>query len=163
MIEVEVQSIRVSLTTEDRVILLKELESERILPIFIGPCEADAIALRLRDVEMRRPLTHDLLKNVITELEGEVLHINVNDLRGNTFYALITVQVDGKEVKIDSRPSDAIALAVRAEVPIYVEESVMEEAGITPEPDLGEAEEGEDLSAFRDFIDNLDLDDLPIQ
>ena len=163
MIKVTVDSIRASLMSEHRVIILKELNAERYLPIWIGPYEADAIAIRLRKIEVARPLTHDLLNNAITEMGGEVSHITVNDLRNDTFYAQITVNLDGRRVEIDSRPSDAIALAVRANVPIFVEEDVMAQAGITPETYITEDTDDESLSAFRDFIDSLNLDDLPLQ
>jgi bifunctional DNase/RNase len=153
MIEVKVDSIRASLMSEHRVIILKDINAERYLTIWIGPYEADAIAIRLRNIEVARPLTHDLLNNVIAEMGGEISHIIVSDLRN----------VDGQQVEIDSRPSDAIALAVRAEVSIFVEEDVMAQAGITPEDDVTEGEDEDALSAFRDFIDNLDLDDLPVQ
>lgn len=162
MIEVKVESIQVSLMTEHRVILLREVDSERLLPIWIGPFEAEAIAIRLRDIEVARPLTHDLLGNVIAEMGGEVSHIAVTDLRNDTFYARIAVNVNGHLLEIDSRPSDAIALAVRVDAPIFVEEDVMARAGIVQEEDISEVDDKE-LSAFRDFINNLDLDDLPLQ
>jgi len=163
MIKVKVDSIRASLMSEHRVIILKDINADRYLPIWIGPYEAEAIAIRLRNVEVARPLTHDLLKNVIAEMGGEISRIVVTDLRDDTFYARIRVHLDGQRMEIDSRPSDAIALAVRANVPIFVNESVMEEAGITPETDITEEATDQDLSAFRDFIDTLNLDDLPIQ
>jgi hypothetical protein len=163
MIEVKVDSIRASLMSEHRVIILKEINAERYLPIWIGPYEAEAIALRLQNREVPRPLTHDLLNNVITDLGGEVSHITVSDLRNDTFYGRITVNLNGRRVEIDSRPSDAIALAVRAEVPIFVDEDVMAQAGIIPETDVAEEADDEELSAFRDFIEGLDLDDLPLQ
>lgn len=163
MIEVKVESIQISLMTEHRVVILKEIDSERLLPIWIGPYEAEAIHIRLRDIEVARPLTHDLLNNVIAELGGEISHITVNDLRNDTFYARITVNLNGRQLEIDSRPSDAIALAVRANVSIYVEEDVMAQAGIVPGVDITEDIGDEELSAFRDFVDNLDLDDLPLQ
>ena len=163
MIKVKVDSIRASLMSEHRVIILKDIEADRYLPIWIGPYEAEAIAIRLRDVEVARPLTHDLLNNVIAEMGGEISHITVTDLRDDTFFARISVSVDGHQMEIDSRPSDAIALAVRANVPIFVDEDVMAQAGITPEPDITDEATEEELSAFRDFIDTLNLDDLPIQ
>jgi bifunctional DNase/RNase len=161
MIEVEIDSIRVSLMSEHRVIVLKALDQELYLPIWIGPYEAEAIAIRLKEVDISRPLTHDLLNNVIGEMGGDISHILVNDLRDDTFYAVIGVEVNGQLLEIDSRPSDAIALAVRAGARIFVSERVMEQASITPEEDIAEAngEEG-DLSAFRDFVEGLDLDDL---
>jgi bifunctional DNase/RNase len=163
MIRVKVDSIRASLMSEHRVIVLKDVNADRYLPIWIGPYEAEAIAIRLRDVEVARPLTHDLLNNVIADMGGEISHIAVTELRDDTFYARITVHMDGHQMEIDSRPSDAIALAVRANVPIFVDESVMAEAGITPDTDITEEAGEEELSAFRDFVDNLNLDDLPLQ
>jgi hypothetical protein len=163
MIEVKVDSIRASLMSEHRVVILKDLNAERYLPIWIGPYEAEAIALRLQNREVARPLTHDLLNNVIAELGGEISHIAVTALRNDTFYSLITVSLNGGRLEIDSRPSDAIALAVRANVPIFVDEDVMTEAGIVPEQEVTEEADDETLSAFRDFIDALDLDDLPVQ
>ncbi|MFQ6099786.1 MAG: bifunctional nuclease family protein [Anaerolineae bacterium] len=162
MIEVKVESIQVSLMTEHRVVLLKEVNGERLLPIWIGPYEAEAIAIQLRDIEIPRPLTHDLLTNVITELGGEVSHITVNDLRDDTFYARITVNLNGRQVEIDSRPSDAINVAVRVNASIFVAEDVMAQASIIPEADVTETGD-EELSAFRNFINTLDLDDLPLQ
>jgi bifunctional DNase/RNase len=163
MIEVKVDSIRASLMSEHRVVILKDLEDERFLPIWIGRYEAEAIAIRLQNIDVPRPLTHDLLNNTIGELGGEISYILVNDLRNDTFYAKITVSLDGRTVEIDSRPSDAIALAVRAGATIYVEEDVMARAGIVPEADVTEGADEDELSAFRDFIDTLDLDDLPVQ
>lgn len=163
MIEVVVDSIRISLMSEHRVVMLKEVNADRYLPIWIGPYEAEAIALRLQNRQVARPLTHDLLKNVISDLGGEVSHIVVNDMRNDTYYARIAVNVQGRIVEIDSRPSDAIALAVRANATIYVEDEVMARAGITPETDISAAMDDEELAAFREFVDKLDLDDLPVQ
>lgn len=163
MIEVKVDSIRASLMSEHRVVILKDLETERFLPIWIGRYEAEAIAIRLQNIDVPRPLTHDLLKNAIGELGGEISHILVNDLRNDTFYAKISVSLNGQTVEIDSRPSDAIALAVRSGATIYVEEDVMARAGIVPEDDVTEGADEDELSVFRDFIDTLDLDDLPVQ
>ena len=158
MIEVKIDSIRVSLMSNHRVVILKDLERERYLPIWIGPYEAEAITIQLQEVEVARPLTHDLLKTTITELGGKIIHIVVSELRSDTFYAHIVVERNSKRMEIDSRPSDAIALAVRANVPIYVEESVMEHAAITPEEDAESPEETP--SAFKDLIEGLDLDKL---
>jgi bifunctional DNase/RNase len=167
MIKVLIDSIRVSLMSQLRVVILKDPISGRYLPIFIGPCEAEAIAVKLQDMSVERPLTHDLLKSVIGTLGGEVKHIVVNDLRNDTFYAQIVIDQDSQSRIIDSRPSDAIALSVRLDVPIYVAESVMERASITPDEEV-EGEEAlaaenmsEDrLSIFEDFVESLDLDDL---
>jgi hypothetical protein len=158
MIEVKIDSIRVSLMSQHRVVILKDLASERYLPIWIGPYEADAINIQLQEVEVARPLTHDLLKTIITEMGGEIKRIVVSDLRHDTFYATIFVERDGRRIEIDSRPSDAIALAVRVDVPIYVEDSVMEHAAITPDEEEEKSEETP--SAFKDLIEGLDLDKL---
>jgi len=161
MIEVTIDSIRVSLVSPQRLIILKDIDRERFLPIWIGPFEAEAITLKLQDVEVKRPLTHDLLNTLITKLGGSVSHVLVTELRDDTYYARIVVNVDGKSLEIDSRPSDAIALSVRARVPIFVADEVMDNASIVPEQDHGEGEEeSEDLSAFRDFVNTLDLDDM---
>ena len=167
MIEVAIDSIRVSLMTQQRVVILKDIDSDRYLPIWIGPCEAESITIELQGVEVARPLTHDLLKAVVTDLGARVRHVVVNDLRTDTFYARIVLNVDGRQLEIDARPSDAIALAVRSKVSIFVAETVMDAAAITPEEDL-EAE-GADSTAtnaklsqspFGDLIDKLDLDGL---
>lgn len=169
-----IESIRVSLMNYQRVVILKEKESDRYLPIWIGPAEADAIAVRLQDVQVARPLTHDLLRSVIEKLGGSIDHIFVNDLSNDTFFARIVLQVDGRPVEIDARPSDAIALAVRAQVPIYADESVLEKAGVRLDEESGtiegvsdteetretSPEELEKLSPFRDVIEGLDLEDF---
>lgn len=163
MIEVVIDSIRISLVSQHRIVMLKDPDTERQLAIWIGPCEADAITIELQSTEVARPLTHDLLKNTIEEMGGRISHILINELRDSVFYARLFVDVDGNLKEIDCRPSDSIALAVRAKVPIFVEEPVMEEAGIPPEPDILEEESTEDqktLDAFSDFVDTLDFDDF---
>ncbi|UCG24282.1 MAG: bifunctional nuclease family protein [Chloroflexota bacterium] len=163
MIEVVIDSIRISLISQHRIVMLRDVDGERRLPIWIGPCEAEAITIELQDVEIARPVTHDLLKNVIEEVGGTVSHILINELRDQVFYARLFVDISGEMLEIDCRPSDAIAVAVRAKVPIFVEEDVMEEAGILPEPDVDEElgeQEAEKLDAFKDFVDTLDFDDL---
>ncbi|GIV98319.1 MAG: hypothetical protein KatS3mg057_2976 [Herpetosiphonaceae bacterium] len=169
MIRVTVHSIQVSLLTQQRVIVLREVDSRRYLPIWIGPFEADAIALALQGHEPPRPLTHDLLKAAVADLGGEIVHIHINDLQDQTFYARILVNQHGRQVEIDSRPSDAIALAVRGDVPIYVAEHVMEQVGQyfeeeeqqqqAPVEGNDAAEEDDNLSLFRDFINTLDIKD----
>jgi len=162
MVEVTVDSIRVSLMSTHRVVILKDVESERYLPIWIGPCEADAITVELQEVEVARPLTHDILKNVIGALGGKVLRVEISDLKSDIFYATVVIESRGKTVEIDSRSSDALALAVRAKVPIYVHDEVMGKAAILPESEIEEAAEAggeERLSAFQDFVDSLDFDD----
>jgi hypothetical protein len=171
MIEVSINSVRVSLMSQHRIVVLQEQEGERYLPIWIGPFEADAITIQLQGIEVARPMTHDLLGRVIESLGGEVMRVLINDLENDTFYAQILLDVDGETVEIDSRPSDAIALAVRAEVPIYVAQKVMDQAGMMPEEEVGVTEtagaraedapgEDEDLEVFQDFLDGLDLDSL---
>jgi bifunctional DNase/RNase len=164
MIEVVIDSIRISLVSQHRIVMLKDMESEQQLAIWIGPCEAEAITIELQNTKVARPLTHDLLRNAIEAMGGTVARIVVNDLRDAVFYATLYVEANGEVKEIDCRPSDAIALAVRTKVPIFVEEHVLEEAGILPEPDIQEAQGGEDepesLDAFSDFVDTLDFDDL---
>lgn len=161
MIEVKIAGIQVSLMSQHRVVLLKELGSERYLPIWIGPYEAEALSIELQQVTVARPLTHDLLRNVIEAMGGEVQYIVVSELRDDTFYARIVISLNGRTIEVDSRPSDAMNLAVRTRAPIYVAEEVMDAAGVVPERDLGEEEEGEE-SAFDEFLRGLNLDDLPI-
>jgi hypothetical protein len=178
MIEMTIDSIRVSLMNYQRVVILKEKTSDRYLPIWIGPAEADAIAVKLQGVQVPRPLTHDLLSSVIDTLGAAVNSIIVNDLKNDTFFAKVILEIDGKRMEVDSRPSDALALAVRTGVPIFADESVLDKAGIlldgeTGRPIFEEKEEGEGkrskvsdeemkkkMSAFYDFINTLDLDDF---
>ena len=137
MMELEIDSIRVSLLNYQRVVILKEKESDRYLPIWIGPNEADAIAIKLQEVSVPRPLTHDLLHNVLGELGAEIQHILVSGLDHETFFAKIIVSIGDKTVPIDSRPSDALALAVRARVPIFAEEAVLAKAGVKLDQETG--------------------------
>lgn len=177
MIETVVDSIRVSLVTQHRVVLLKEVHGDRHLPIWIGPFEAEAIAMALQGMTPARPLPYDLLRTIISELGAEIREVAVTDLSQEIFYARIILAVNGRIIEIDSRPSDAIAIAVRAKVPILVEESVMDRAGVRleaeeeteetevqpPEIERVEPEESiseADLSVFREVIESLDLDDL---
>jgi bifunctional DNase/RNase len=171
VIELTIESIRVSLMNYQRVVILRDKSSDRYLPIWIGAAEADAIAVQLQEVAVARPLTHDLLRSVIDTLGAHVNHVIVNDLSNDTFYARIVLDVNGGSMEIDSRPSDAIALAVRVKVPIYADESVLDKAGVMLDKD-GETvtsgdrtvkvnpEEIERMSAFKDFIESLDLDDF---
>jgi len=173
MIEVQIDSVRVHLMTPQRLVVLKQVGSERYLPIWVGPYEAEAITVALQEVEMIRPLTHDLLKNVFGAFNARIKRIEIIKLQNEIFYGNIVADVDGREVNVDSRPSDAIALSVRAHVPILVDHSVMEEAGIIPEQDIPEEEqetpekaepaplspEGtERLSVFEDFLEKLEFD-----
>ena len=175
MQEMDIDSIRVSLLNYQRVVILRAKESNRCLPIWIGPAEADSIAMRLRNEEVPRPMTHDLVQSIISSLGASVGHIVVSELTNDTFYAKIVIQSNGSQIEIDSRPSDAIALAVRADAPIFASDSVVEKAGVelddetgkpvTPSDDSREGapmSEGElnRLSAFTEFVSTLDLDDL---
>jgi uncharacterized protein len=163
MVEVMIDSIRVSLMSQHRVVILKDIDSDRYLPIWIGNSEADAITMTLQEMEVVRPMTHDLLKNVIVELGGDVDYIVISDLRNEVFYAKIVLDANGKRLEIDSRPSDAIALAVRLHVPVYIEDAVMSKAAVQPEEEVEGEHVGGDtprLSAFEDFVESLDLDEL---
>src|SRR5579884_1706620 len=163
-----VESVRVSLTTQNRVVILKDKATERYLLIWIGPLEAWAIASAVAGVPPARPCTHDLVKSVVDELGAKVTQVIVNDLREETFFARIIMDSNGRHIEIDSRPSDAIAVAVRVKAPIYVEENVLNSAGVTPDTEEAPASEQtaekvdlEKLSAFQDLINGLDtLDDL---
>lgn len=161
MVEVSIDSIRVSLVSHHRIVVLKDPD-ERYLPIWIGPFEADAITIALQGSDVARPLTHDLMRNLIHEAGAAASHILVSELRDDIFFARIVLDVDGRHVEVDSRPSDAIALAVRLKCPIYVADSVMERAAIVRSPSIESVtpEEAEKLSAFRDLIEDLDLSDL---
>ncbi len=174
-VEVVIDSIRVSLMSQQRIVILREVNTERYLPIWIGVYEAEAITIALQEVEVARPLTHDLLKNVFNALNARILRVEVNALRDDTFYGNIVAEVNGRTLNIDARPSDALNLAVRAHVPIFVARTVMDAAGIMPEEDLQaqepkqiearqkpepEPEESEErLSIFEDFLEKLDLDE----
>ena len=173
MVEVVIDSIRVSLISQQRIVILREVDADRYLPIWIGIYEAEAIALALQDVEVARPLTWDLLKNIFSILDARIIRVEVTSLHDDTYYGNIVAEVDGRKLDIDSRPSDAIALAVRAHVPILVSRPILDSVGVVPEEDLQETskEKGqlseapaaeineENLSIFEDFIDNLDIDD----
>ncbi len=173
MVEVVIDSIRVSLMSQQRIVILRERDAERYLPIWIGVYEAEAITIALQEVEIARPLTHDLLKNIFSVFGARIIRIEVVSLREDTFFGNIVVEHNGQTLDIDARPSDALAIAVRAHVPILVARTVMDTAGITPEEDLqgqpgeappaGEAQAPADaderLSVFEDFLEGLDLND----
>ena len=131
-----VDSIRVSLVNQQQIVILKTEDSERFLPIWIGPFEAQAIAVKLHDLWLPRPMTHDLMSSVIADLGARVERIVVTDIADGTFYARVLLVADGKSVEVDSRPSDAIALALRVNAPIYVENSVLDEASIDSRVEL---------------------------
>ena len=172
MVEVVIDSIRVSLMSQQRIVILREQNTERYLPIWIGVYEAESITIALQEVEVARPLTHDLLNNVFTQLDARILRAEVISLKDDTFFGNIVVEKNGHILNIDARPSDALAVAVRAHVPIFVARSVMETAGIIPEEDLQEqraeqeqlktepemADSDKRLSIFEDFLEGLDLE-----
>ena len=169
-----IDSIRVSLMNYQRVVILKVKDADRYLPIWIGASEADAIAVKLQDVAISRPLTHDLIGSIINSLGAKVNGIIVSDLDQDTFYAKVILAINGDTMEVDSRPSDAIALAVRTSAPIFADESVLDKAGVDMDVETGKPkqatgssqatplrdEELKSLSAFTEFVSTLDLDDL---
>jgi bifunctional DNase/RNase len=184
MVEMVIDSVRVSLTNQQRIVVLREVEAERYLTIWIGPYEAESITIALQEIEVARPQTHDLLKNVLAALDAHLVRVEVVSLREEVFYGTLVIEANGETLHIDARPSDALALAVRARVPILVSRDVLEAAGVTPEDDLradkpagtslapsprpsedeaepsrGEPSE-ERLSVFEDFLQNLDIGNL---
>ena len=169
MIEVFVESIRVNMTNYKRVVMLKEKNASRYLPIWIGHFEADAIAIPMQNVPVTRPLTHDLLGGVISQLDAKLVQVVINELAEETFFAKLIIDFSGRQVEVDSRPSDAIALAIRAKVPIFVDESVLDQAGMLLDSETEESSgetvepapvDEEKLSVFKDFIETLDIEDL---
>jgi bifunctional DNase/RNase len=176
MVEVVIDSIRVGLMSQNRVIILREVDTDRFLAIWIDPYMAEQITFALQEVEVARPMSHDLLKQVLNNLNARLIRVEVVDLKNEVFFGNLVLETDsGHTINIDSRPSDALALAVRTNVPILVANKVMDEAGIIPEEDISDqpeqesgeavkpeanaAVEGEDhLRIFEDFLDNLDLD-----
>lgn len=174
MVEVVIDSLRVSLTNAQRVLILHAKNEDRYLPIWIGPYEAEAITIILQEVEVSRPLTHDLLKNVFSSLHAKLIQIQIFSLLDNVFFGKIVTEIGDEIIEIDSRPSDAIALAIRAHIPIMVDYDILEQAGIKPEPAVldedaestGEPDQPpldkpaeKRLSIFEDFISKLDLDE----
>ena len=168
MVEMTVESVRINLATQQRVVILKATKQERYLFIWIAHAEAYAIAVELQGTTSPRPLTHDLLKNIIGELSAKIVSIVISDLIDEIYYARIVLDVAGRHVEINSRPSDAIALAVRAKTPIFVEESVLDRAGVALEQseekqapinrqESRREEEADNLDAYRDFINTLDV------
>ena len=184
MVEVVIDSIRVGLMSQQRVVILREVDTERYLAIWIDPYMAEQITFALQEVEVARPMSHDLMKSLLQSLNARVLRVEVVELKGEVFFGNIVVEVNGHNVNIDSRPSDALALAVRTNVPIMVSSEVIDEAGIIPEDDISDQQEmtvseestsgalttkpsgdkmeeddEERLSIFEDFLDNIDEDD----
>lgn len=172
MIEVEIDSVRVSLTNQQRIVILKQVNKEKYLPIWIGLYEAEAITIALQDIQVARPQTHDLLKTLIQSLNAKLIQVEVGSLSDDVFYGNLVIEVDGARRYIDCRPSDALALAARLHAPIMVAEDVMIQAGIIPEEDISDQDvdaiehepgaeiDTENLDVFEDFLQNYNLDDL---
>ncbi|MBG0786657.1 MAG: bifunctional nuclease family protein [Anaerolineaceae bacterium] len=171
MIEVEIDSVRVSLTNQQRIVILKEKDMERYLPIWIGLYEAEAITIALQSIQVARPQTHDLLKTLIQTLNAKLIQVEITSLSDDVFYGNLVFESEGVQNQVDCRPSDALALAARTKVPIYISETVMAQAGIMPEEDITDLEdEGQkeafnfdsndgDLDVFENFLQSMDLDD----
>lgn len=153
-IEMTIKGLMVDPVTNMPIIILRDKEGQKVLPIWVGVFEANAIALQIENVSTPRPMTHDLLKNVIQDLEAAVTKIVVSDLRDNTFYALIYLQRNGETVAIDARPSDAIALALRTHVPIFVEEMVIDNAKTIETPEKADSER------LQKWLESLDPEDM---
>jgi uncharacterized protein len=143
------------------IVLLKTAEGNKFLPIWIGHPEAAAILMKLQGASTPRPMTHDLVTSMLGELDAQVVRITVTELRENTFHASITIQQNGTEIEVDSRPSDAIALAVRAEAPIYADDRVIEESAIEFEGE--EVNEEEIVDEFRRFLDHVTPDEFAVE
>ncbi len=172
MIEVEIDSVRVSLTNQQRIVILKEVDQERYLPIWIGLYEAEAITIALQEIQVARPQTHDLLKTLIQTLNARLDRVEVISLSDDVFYGNLILNINGEGRQVDCRPSDALALAARMQVPILVSSDVMNQAGIIPEEDMMDEEseamdeevladlDTEDLDVFEDFLQNFNIDDM---
>jgi len=154
-VEVVIKGLTMDPITNMPIVVLRDVEGQRVLPIWVGPSEANAIALQIENVTTPRPMTHDLLRLIITELQASVQRVVVTDLKENTFYALIYLQTGGGLVAVDARPSDAIALALRAKAPIFVDEEVLTSAR-SPE----DAPDRADVDRLQKWLESLDPDDL---
>jgi bifunctional DNase/RNase len=154
-IEMTIKGMVINPVTSTYIVVLRDLEGQRVLPIWVGPFEANAIGTQMENVSFPRPMTHDLLRNVITDLHAEVERIVVCDLRDNTFFAVIQLQLQGERIAIDARPSDAIALALRARAPIFVEEHVIDHA-----KQVEPAAQNEEAERLQKWLENLDPDEL---
>jgi bifunctional DNase/RNase len=162
MQEMHVYGVSFDLVGKQPIVLLKTVDGNKFLPIWIGHPEAAAILMKLQNASTPRPMTHDLVTEILGELNAQVIRVAVTELRENTFYAQVTIQQDGSEIEIDSRPSDAIALAVRASAPIFVADEVIEESAIEFEGD-GEPPNEEieaKVTEFREQLDTLTADDF---
>ena len=161
MQEMDIYGVSFDLVGKQPIVLLKTKDGNRYLPIWIGQPEAAAILMKLQGASTPRPMTHDLVTEILSQLDAQVTRITVTELRENTFYAQITVQMDGQEIDVDSRPSDAIALAIRAEAPIFAADHVIEESAI--EFEEGETNEEEMVAEFKKFLDNVTPDEFAVE
>jgi uncharacterized protein len=157
MQEMVIYGVSFDLVGKQPIVLLKTADGNKFLPIWIGHPEAAAILMKLQNASTPRPMTHDLVTDMLEQLDAQVVRITVTELRESTFYASITVQTNGHEIEIDSRPSDAIALAIRADAPIFADERVIEESAVEFENDT---EEEEMVTEFRRFLDNVSADEF---
>ncbi len=158
MQEMVIYGVSFDMVGKQPIVLLKTVNGNRFLPIWIGHAEAAAILMKLQGTESPRPLTHDLMTDMLSELRSSITRITVTELRDNTFFALITLQSDGTEIDVDSRPSDAIALAVRSNAPIFASDDLISESAIEfdDEPD-----DSEDMvNKFKEFLDEVSPDDF---
>jgi bifunctional DNase/RNase len=153
MQKMDIYGVSFDLVGKQPIVLLKTADGNRFLPIWIGHPEAAAILMKLQNASSPRPLTHDLMTDMLSQLDAQIVRVTVTELRDNTFYAAITILQDGSEIEIDSRPSDAIALAVRVEAPIFADDNVIEESAIEFEGE--EVNEEEIVTEFRSFLDRV--------
>jgi hypothetical protein len=162
--EMLIYGVSFDLVGKQPIVLLKTADGNKFLPIWIGHPEAAAILMKLQSQAPPRPMTHDLLSDMLEQLEAQVVRITVTELRENTFYAQITVQQDGREIEVDSRPSDAIALAIRAEAPIFAAERVIEESAIEFEgEDVDQDQLDAEVAKFRNFLDEVTPEDFAVE
>ena len=164
MYEMLIYGVSFDLVGKQPIVLLKTADGNKFLPIWIGHPEAAAILMRLQSQAPPRPMTHDLLSDVLDQLGAQIIRITVTELRENTFYAQITLQQDGSEIEVDSRPSDAIALAIRAEAPIFAADRVIEESAIEFEGEEIDQERLDDeVAKFRNFLDEVTPDQFAVE
>jgi bifunctional DNase/RNase len=161
MQEMDIYGVSFDLVGKQPIVLLKTKDGNRYLPIWIGQPEAAAILMKLQGASTPRPMTHDLLTEILSQLDAQVVRITVTELRENTFFAQVTVQMDGTEFEVDSRPSDAIALAIRAEAPIFAADEVIEESAIEFEGD--DVNEEEMVAEFKRFLDDVSPEQFALE
>jgi bifunctional DNase/RNase len=159
--EMDIYGVSFDLVGKQPIVLLKTKDGNRYLPIWIGQPEAAAILMKLQGASTPRPMTHDLLTEILSQLDAQVVRITVTELRENTFFAQVTVQMDGAEIDVDSRPSDAIALAIRAEAPIFAADEVIEESAIEFEGE--EINEEEMVAEFKKFLDSVSPEQFAVE